>query len=767
MTLPSPPAPSPLLSARGLPPGLPLALWLLPLLAFAAVGWALWHSHEQTLQAETDVLRVMARAVAVQVDSTLQATDASLAATAAELALSAEGPLDREARQALRDRAERLPLFDTLAVLDIHGRVIAAASDTPGRPPPREISLPFALAHSTGFQLGRALVRRAAAPAAAREATAAGSVDASVLVVAVRPWVGAEGDRRGWVVALAEPAFFSEQLFRKIAWDRSPTLGLWSDAGEPLNLPESIPGAQALRERLIATPPRRDPRSATLPPPLPDDGIDEVVAGLQPLASHPLVVTASRPRGPVLAGWTTQAITVGVVGLVALALVAGLLVRAARVRERLAMAQAEAAASAARLAERMNQANRMEALGTLAGGIAHDFNNLLAAVAGYGEMARDAAVDGSAQARHLDQVLQAAARGRGLTARILAFSRRGRMPAAPLTRFDARPVVEEVLGLLRASLPQEIELRARLEAQAASLDGDPTLLFECVMNLCTNALHAMPAGGVLEVRLDTRVLSEPLQARHGWLEAGPAVELLVQDTGVGMDDATLARIFEPFFSLPAPAAVRPGATKPHQGTGLGLAVVHDAVVAMGGSIDVQTHLGSGSTFRLLLPQARGQAMADTGSGPDHSHDHALVPASSDEELPLGQGQTVMWVDDDPALVAYGEELLAELGYEPVGFNRSGDALAALQRQPDGFDAIVTDQVMPELNGLELAAALHVIRPGFPVVMVTGQESLAGATLDAPRVQAAGLAAVLVKPVDRNRLARAMAAACAQRGAERS
>jgi signal transduction histidine kinase len=370
------------------------------------------------------------------------------------------------------------------------------------------------------------------------------------------------------------------------------------------------------------------------------------------------------------------------------------------------------------------RSGKLQALGTLAGGVAHDFNNVLAGILGYAEMAQDSAVPGSPQARHLDKVLQAALRGKALVERILAFSRGG---ARASTVFELEPVVEEVLALLAASLRPGVVIERALEAQGARLRGDPTQAFEAVMNLCTNAMQAMPGGGMLSVQLERVPVAQPRVLSHSALPPGDYLALAVSDQGGGITPAVMERLFEPFFTTRAAQA----------GTGLGLAVVHGVVAEFGGAIDVQSSPGQGARFTLYLPECKEAAGA---------------PEAAARALPTGSGQTLLVVDDEPSLVALAEEMLRGLGYTPLGFTDPAAALAAFRRDPQRFAGVVTDELMPGLTGTQLAAALQTDAPGLPVLLVSGY----GGTLLAQRAVEAGITRVLGKPLRRADLAQALA-----------
>jgi signal transduction histidine kinase/ActR/RegA family two-component response regulator len=697
--------------------------------AAAAVAVGLWASYRQTVQAEREVLGVLARAVAAQVDATLQSADATLRGTVAQLdsgELSATAP---ETVAALARRNAALTLFETLAITDDQGRVLTVSTDASGALPPQRIDVGPLLGERGRFVL--AVV--ATDPPARADA---GAPRRRVLAAAL-PFVAPQGRPRGFVVALAEADYFGRQ-FGAISPARAAALSLWSDGGALLNASPNLPaGAAAAVQRVLADRRIERPTDGTLPAALAMPSVASVV--LQPLASNRFVLAVSRDFEPLLATWRAQAGAVAALAALGLVLALLLAVRSVRHAQRVQAAEAAARDAAAQLALRMQTQGKMEALGTLAGGIAHDFNNVLAAVVGFAEMARDTAPDASAQARHLDRVLQAGLRGKGLVDRILAFSRSGLRPSQ---RFAAQPVVHQVLGLLAGVRRDDVHVRAELQAEGVELEGDPTLLFECVMNLCTNALQAMPRGGTLTVALHLERGAASQAPSHGAVPTGERLVLAVHDTGHGIGADVLPRIFEPFFST---RRAGPSADGFGSGTGLGLAVVHGAVADLGGGIDVRTAPGQGSTFTLWLPVA--------SPGP------RAVPAAARAGAPAGtaaggQGEVVMLVDDEPALVALGEEMLAAMGYEPVGFTDPRAALAALQRDPQRFDVVLTDHVMPGLSGAELARALHALRPALPVLMLSGHIGLE----DGARADLADLAAVLAKPLQRDDLARALRAA---------
>jgi CheY-like chemotaxis protein len=323
-------------------------------------------------------------------------------------------------------------------------------------------------------------------------------------------------------------------------------------------------------------------------------------------------------------------------------------------------------------------------------------------------------------------------------ARILAFSRGGSRAHTPLV---LEPVVVEALDLLAASLRPDVQLVRELDASDAVVLGDATQLFEAVSNLCANALHAMPDGGTLRVQLRTLDTDAPRSLSHGTLAPGRHVCVSVSDSGVGMDRDVLEHLFEPFFTTRAPQV----------GTGLGLAMVHGAVKEMQGVIDVQSAPRCGSSFALYFSRVDVDAPADLPAAGG-----TAAPAAP----PAGTGQVVMVVDDEPALVALAEETLAALGYEPVGFRDPALALAALRAEPDRFDAIVTDQIMPGMTGTELARAVRALRADLPILVASG---FGGARLD-EQAGDAGVCALLQKPLRQGELAEQLARVFAREAA---
>ncbi len=389
--------------------------------------------------------------------------------------------------------------------------------------------------------------------------------------------------------------------------------------------------------------------------------------------------------------------------------------------------QKQAQSDREQLEAQLRQSQKMEAMGTLAGGIAHDFNNILGAILGYGELAQQTSAPDTPLRRYIDNVMHAAERAKALVDRILGFSRSGLGERAHV---HIQSVVEETLELIAASLPADIRLEKNLIAGDAALIGDSTHLHQVAMNLCTNAVHAMEHGGVLSVLLERVDLTEARSVSRGTLVAGPYIRLVIGDTGIGIPPDVVERMFDPFFTTRGVG----------KGTGLGLSLVHGIVTDLGGAIDVKSAIGEGTSFEIWLP------------GTTEAGKPATTTAV--RELPLGRGETVMIVDDEPTLVALAEEMLAGLGYEPVGFESSRVALQAFRAKPGRFDLILTDEAMPDLVGTELAREIRLLRPDVPIILMSGH---GGAPLE-HRAASIGVNEVLHKPLQRADLAESLARA---------
>jgi PAS domain S-box-containing protein len=382
-------------------------------------------------------------------------------------------------------------------------------------------------------------------------------------------------------------------------------------------------------------------------------------------------------------------------------------------------------AELAALEERVQRVEHTQAIGRVASGIAHDFNNILGVVLGYSELAQSKASEGRPVAWELDQLMQGAHRGKQLVSQILAFSRSAVCERVPV---HVQSVAYETLMLLAASLPAGVRLQRELRAGDTAIAGDATQLHQVLMNLCTNAVQAMPQGGVLSVGLDRVAIAEARTSSHGMLRPGDHVRLQMSDTGTGIPQSLLSRIFDPFFTTKSAG----------KGTGLGLAIVHGIVTDWQGAIDVESREGAGTTFTVWL-QACGEM-----AGP---------PVEDLPQLPQGHGESVMIVDDEPALVRIAEETLAQLGYDAAGFHSSAAALEALRAGPDRYDVVLADATMSGPTGTDLAHEIRKLSADVPIMLMSGHCETRMSTEARP----AGIARVVCKPLLRRDLAEALSA----------
>ncbi len=368
---------------------------------------------------------------------------------------------------------------------------------------------------------------------------------------------------------------------------------------------------------------------------------------------------------------------------------------------------------AVKLEEQLRRAQKMEAIGTLAGGIAHDFNNILGAVVGYAGLAQFKTTD-TAIHPYLEQIINACNRSRDLVKQILTISRRQEQGKRSIT---ITPIIKEALKLLQASLPSTIEIRQLYNTRQDTILADPTQIHQVLMNLCTNALHAIgEAEGVLEVSLSRKVISAKNSSYDSPLKRGTYLQIAVSDTGRGIDPAIEDKIFDPFFTT----------KEMGEGTGLGLSVVYGIVKDHGGIISVESEIGKGTVFRVYLPlikTARKREKRKT------------------ESIPRGKGK-IMYVDDEESIALLGKEMLTSIGYEVTALSSSRDALEMFRSHPDSFDLVITDMTMPNMTGDHLVGEMLKIRPELPAILTAGFDD----RISEKRAKETGFRELIMKPV---------------------
>ena len=375
------------------------------------------------------------------------------------------------------------------------------------------------------------------------------------------------------------------------------------------------------------------------------------------------------------------------------------------------------------LQKKIIETDKFLALGQMAAGVAHDFNNILGAIMGHTEMALLDISEAHPARQNLEMSLKATHRAKDIVNQILAFARKQELARHPL---NLKKLVGETLGLLRALLPSTIEIRSELTDQPCSILADGTKIQQMIMNLCTNAGHAMAEdGGILALALDAVALSAESAAAIGEIAKGSYLKLTVSDTGVGMDAETINRIFDPYFTTRQKGV----------GTGLGLSVVHGIVKSHGGAVKLSSVPGKGTVFEIFLPRISQAAITDT-------EDVQALP---------GGNERILFIDDETALADLGRQMLERLGYRVTAMTEPRAALDTFQENPEAFDLVITDMTMPNLTGDVLTGELLALRPDLPVILCTGFSE----KINSEKAYAKGVRCFLMKPISTEHLARSV------------
>ena len=367
------------------------------------------------------------------------------------------------------------------------------------------------------------------------------------------------------------------------------------------------------------------------------------------------------------------------------------------------------------LEKELVQAHKMEAVGTLSGGVAHEFNNILGVILGNAELAIEDLSANNAVGHFFDEIKTACLRGKEIVSQLLSFSRRDEHPMHPI-KLDK--IVKNAVVFLRASLPSTIEFSESIQKNCHTIVGDPTQIHQIMINLCNNAAHAMESsGGKLSIKLKNVFLTRQLRSQDQCIEPGEYVRLTISDTGVGIPEETMEKIFNPFFTTKAV----------DKGSGMGLAVVHGIMKAHDGIIKIYSRVNEGTTCECYFPPGKEEAMAETGSA------HTVKTGS----------ETILFVDDDPHIAKMGEQILTRLGYRSVIETDPESALARFKADPDTFQLVITDMTMPVMSGDRLIEKLREITPRVKAIICTGYSS----RMDRMDAAEAGAAAYLMKPIE--------------------
>ncbi len=375
----------------------------------------------------------------------------------------------------------------------------------------------------------------------------------------------------------------------------------------------------------------------------------------------------------------------------------------------------------ARSESQLQQVMKLQAIGTLAGGIAHDFNNILFPIVGYTELTMDDIPAGSQASQNLEEVLKAANRAKELVKQILTFSRQNDQERKPL---KVQSLIKEALKLLRATIPSTIEIKSIIDDECGLIEGDPTQIHQVIMNLCTNAFHALQdTGGKIEVSLKEANLGYDQSMLGAGIDVGRHLELVVNDNGHGMTQQVLERIFEPYFTT----------KEQGKGTGLGLSVTHGIIKNHGGDITVESQPDKGATFRVFLPVIDNIEVAKEpieAASVKNGHEHILL------------------VDDEEQIIDLERRILEHLGYKVTSKMDSEEALEEFSDRPDEFDLVITDMTMPKMTGDQLAQKLMAINPLVPVILCTGFNE----TITEEKALAMGIEKFVMKPIVKDKLA---------------
>lgn len=680
-------------------------LWVGVLLIAAFVGadgYEAWQDYRGTVEQSERTQLALSRAIAEQTTRMIQEIDVVLSDYADWSATAGGMVMDRQAvRERLRTDLMRFPFVHSIAVVDAGGRLFATTQQQAAgnlNLADRTFFKALAQAHDDALYVGSPVLTQR---------------DRYRTFAVSRRIVDRNGDFAGVIVARIAFEYLTA-FYSSLSISNGASIHLVRDDGVVLaRYPQAgaaIADDAYARQALAGSGPAQEWTRRDAPA-----GEPQRLVTLRRVHGYAMAVEVAQPMSGVLGPWKQQEMS-SAARTLTLAMFAGFLLAALRVvldrRDRLEQERR-------RLERELKEVQKAEALGFLAASMAHDFNNVLGAIVGYAEVARTM-VDEPQATHSIDRLLAASERARQLVRRVLTFDPHRSVSHVAL---EVEPIVAEALELIRASQPRSISLhmddrRHRDHAEGKVL-GDATEVHQVVMNLCSNAVRAMPDGGRLEVRLESFEAEHAVRMTLGQVQPGRWLRLSVIDSGVGLAPGQMKSAFEPFYT-----------TRPvGQGTGIGLTVVRNIVSSMGGAIEVDSCPGSGTRMSVYWP------LVDVQRAPAADNERR-------ETQKQGRGQAVLIADDEPELVAVAEEMVASLGYEAIGFSDSRAALDAFRRAPERFDAVLADERMPVLRGIALARAVHSIRPDVPILLITGCREIETDS----QAQHAGVMEILEKPL---------------------
>jgi len=683
---------------------------VLIVLIVAADSYEAWADYRRVVTDNEHIMLALSRALTEQTERLIQETEVVLAAYA-NWRTSAEGAAAEQRTLVARLNAQivSLPFISSAALLGADGKLLANTRDEGGGERNlKELQVFSVPAHAAGDAL---YIDRPRAFGPDRIQSFALS----------RRVMTPGGDFAG--VVIARVAFDYLAAFYA-GVNVTPDTSIRLSRMDGVTLAE-YPRGGAAREKSL------DPDAASDVVP-PKERIkysvtngDELIEVSQEVGAYPIVVTVSRSSASVLRPWIQEERS-SAARTLTLAVLAALLLMALRSALN---RQEHMDQERHRLQRELAGIRQVEALGFLAAAVAHDFNNVLTAIIGYAELMRDTAETAPAVLGNVERLLAATERARLLVRRVLTFDPRRSVSYRPT---EIEPIIVEVAQQIEATLPASIHIKLSGVDAVTSIQGDPTELYQVLMNLCSNAVHAMPGGGLLNIRLETLDVLAPQKLALGELRPGRWVSVSVIDSGIGLADEQVMSMFEPFYTT------RPST----HGTGIGLTVVRNIISRMNGALSVDSQLGKGTRMTVYWPAVAAAAVSSGATGAEDA----------------GAGETILVVDDERELVVLTEELLASLSYEPVGFSDARAAIEAFRSDAKRFDAILTDERMQPLRGLEFARLIHELDPQVPIILMTAHRD---AEIDAV-AKDVGIVEILDKPlrvqVLREALARQLRAA---------